>query len=185
MAEDSQLAAVRRYTQAEGIRLFHLLRRGFSDVEIAGELSPGSVDGTVSPQLVAHWVEEYHLSKYRGARTPEQQASIAAKRAEQREEWKEHVAVESAALSTDGFGVIREKIAQGDARGMNDAARAVNTLVQMARQADGMDNEAKQGRGDTFNLYIARIGEAGVEDARLIDITPKPTDATGEVLELL
>lgn len=184
MGEENQVSAVRRYTQSEGLRLFYLLKRGYSDQEIANELSIGSPDGNVSAQLVNQWVETYHLSKYRMQRTPEQAESIAAHRAEQRKEWQEHVAVESAALSSDGFAIVREKIVAGDARGMNDAARAVNTLVQMARQADGMDNEAKQGRGDTFNLYIARIGEAGVEEAKPIDITPKPV-ATGEVLELL
>lgn len=184
MDSDSQLAAPRRYSQSEGIKLFYLLRKGYSDTEIASELSVGSIDGEVSSSLVSQWVEQYHLAKYRGARTPEQEAGIAAHRAEQRKEWVEHVAVESAALSSDGFALIREKMQEGNARAMNDAARAVGTLVQMARQAEGMDSDAKEKRGDTFNFYVARIGEAGIEDTKPIDITPKPV-ASGEVLELL
>jgi hypothetical protein len=182
MGEDSKLVELRRYTQSEGLRLFYLLKRGYTDAEIASELSPGSADGVVSASLVAHWVESCRLAQFREKRTPEQEQSIAAHRAEQRKDWVEHVAVESAALSTDGFAVVREKIAQGDARGMNDAARAVNTLVQMARQADGMDSDAKASKGDTFNLYIARIGEAGIEEAKPIDIVATPTR---EPIELL
>lgn len=165
---ETELVTLRRYSQAEGLRLFHLLKKGFSDADIAESLA-------VSVELVTHWVETCRLAQFRAERTPEQEASIAAHRAEQRKEWVEHVAVESAALSSDGFTLIREKLDKGDARGMNDAARAVSTLVQMARQADGMDSEAKRSGGDTFNLYIARIGEAGIEDARpVLDITPKP-----------
>lgn len=172
---DGEISELRMYSPSEGTRLFYLLRRGHSDQAIAESLC-------VAPALVAHWVEAYHLAKFRSSgttRAPELQAAIDSKRAEQRAEWVEHVAVESAALSSDGLGIIREKIAQGDARGMNDAARAVNTLVQMARQADGMDSDAKGSKGGTtFNLYVARIGEAGIEEMKRAE---PAVDAAGPV----
>lgn len=164
-------AAARKADLAQKMRVRGLVIEGFSDTDIATELN-------IEPATVVSWVSQYKFDELRKPNpTPEEMKERQRYALEQREQWKAKVSTESAAMSVDGFKLAREKLESGDARGFNDAARGLNTFVQLTRQAEGMDNDAKDKRGgDTINFWVARIGEGGIVDTKAepIDVTPKP-----------
>jgi hypothetical protein len=160
-----------KYTVSQGIRLLYLLRHGFSDTDIAADIK-------ATPAQVAAWIIQYKLDVYRTQ--AKDQAEINTRAAALREEWRDKVATESKAISVDALALVRETVADGDPRRFNDAARGLSTMVQLARQAEGMDNGAKtQDGAQTLNVWVLRVGEGGVEEARPKverNVTPDPDD---------
>ena len=172
METPQEITSIRKYTTSQGIRLFHLLREGASDDDIAAELG-------VTANIVSQWIEQYRLAVYRQPPSEANAAAIRARAAETVEAWRQKVSAESAALSADGFGLVREKLNERDARGFNDAARAVNTLVQMTRQAEGLGSEmGGSGPGSNgLSVLVLRVGEGGVKDLRKVERNVTPAEA--------
>ena len=176
METPQEITSIRKYTTSQGIRLFHLLREGASDDDIAAELG-------VTANIVSQWIEQYRLAVYRQPPSEANAAAIRARAAETVEAWRQKVSAESAALSVDGVGLAREKLRERDARGFNDAARAVNTLVQMTRQAEGLDSEIGGGgsASNGLSVLVLRVGEGGVRDLRSErNVTPAKADSSAE-----
>jgi hypothetical protein len=146
-----------RLSDAQAIRVLHCVARGQTVAEIA-EYIRAPVEAV-----------ELHLASHAlacaGADDSARLAVVREKRNAALAAWRDKVSLESAALSSEAFALVRDKIDTKDARGFNDAARGLNTMVQLTRQAEGLDSGAK-GETSSLAVYVIRVGEGGVTDTR-------------------
>lgn len=156
--------ALREPTESESLRMIHALSHGARPEAIAAALR-------VDLGLLNAWLERWQSPAV--SENPMRAAAVA-RRAEAVKKWQSKIATESAALSADAFGLARNKVEEGDARGFNDAAKGISTLVQLTRQAEGLDSVAAGQGAASLSVYVLRVGENGVEETRpLRNVTPE------------
>lgn len=159
--------ALREPTESESLRMIHALTHGASVEAIAEALR-------VTPGVVSAWLERWQTTQKNPAADDPMRAAALARRAEAVKRWQSKISTESAALSVDAIALARNSVELGDARGFGDAARGIKTLVEITRQAEGLDaNGSGSSGGASLALFVLRVGENGVQDTRpIVNVTP-------------
>lgn len=106
------------------------------------------------------------------AQDPESQAIIAEAKRRAKEclqEWIQEISMGSQELSLAGIGLARDKGDRGDARGFKDAASAVKTFVDIARQAEGLGNDAAA--SNTVNVSMFFL--SSLAEPEPVNVTPQ------------
>lgn len=79
--------------------------------------------------------------------------------------WQETIAAKAGDAALNGFDLATQSASFGDSKGFADAARGVSAFTQLARQAEGLDSDAKPGSGGSISLavFVVRPGEQPIE----------------------
>ena len=158
-------------TESQSLRAMHLFMHGSTLEQIADSLS-------VPLPCVERWRQDFEAvrANAQGEAASEQEKQILrARRAELVSKWQSRVATESAAIAVDAFEMARDAVNVKDTRGFADAARGIGTMVQLARQAEGLDKPGAGG-GSTggLSVFVLQVGENGVRDLRpMQNVTPQ------------
>lgn len=171
----TSVAPLKKPLKAEKIPVMKL-------IEMQVLVEAGETDGVIAEklQLSIDDVSEIIIQEnWRAILSDTEQSKRADVRV--RERWKRAIAVNSRFLSMKGFKMANDAAERNDTIGFANAARGTKTFVDLARQADGMDEGESSEGSVSINLFCF-TGEARptAEHAAKLERMKRAEQATDE-----